>query len=207
MLANRNLPARRPGQSGGGDFDSNPAVWVGRQADSMRRRSLLIGSLGVLATSRESLAVNGGGPGRIPKIDFLRCVKHERRLYALNRGAPVASFNVALGRQPRGHKVQEGDGRTPEGRYYIDAARHDSDYFLALRISYPNAEDRARARALGVRPGGQIMIHGLDPAIGEKWQDRHWVFNWTNGCIAVTNSEMALLWNSVALGTPIEILA
>jgi murein L,D-transpeptidase YafK len=51
------------------------------------------------------------------------------------------------------------------------------------------------------------MIHGLDPAIGEKWQDRHWVFNWTNGCIAVTNSEMALLWNSVALGTPIEILA
>lgn len=117
------------------------------------------------------------------------------------------AFNVALGVSPRGHKEREGDGRTPEGEYYIDAARYDSDYHLALRISYPNAEDRARARALGVRPGGQIMIHGLDPAMAAKWRERHWVFNWTNGCIAVTNDEMEQLWNSVALGTPIEILA
>lgn len=146
-------------------------------------------------------------PGRRPAVDLLRVVKHERKLYALFRGESVMTFNVALGRQPRGHKLQEGDGRTPEGRYYIVAARHDSDYHLSLKISYPNAEDRQRARQLGVNPGGQIMIHGLDPAIGAEWKDRHWMFNWTNGCVAVTNAEIEWLWDSVALGTPIEILA
>ncbi len=166
-----------------------------------------MGMIGALGAPSVALAMSGAGPGRNASVDLLRCVKHERRLYALADGDVVMTFNVALGREPRGHKVREGDGRTPEGRYFIDAARHDSDYHLALKISYPNAEDRARARALGVRPGGQIMIHGLDPAIGAKWRERHWVFNWTNGCIAVTDNEMEQLWNSVALGTPIEILA
>lgn len=146
-------------------------------------------------------------PGRRASVDFLRCVKRERKLYAMRGDKVVMTFNVALGREPRGHKVQEGDGRTPEGLYHIVAGRHDSDYHLSLKISYPNAEDRARAQALGVRPGGQIMVHGLDPSIGPDWRDRHWLFNWTNGCIAVTNDEMELLWDSVALGTPIEILA
>ena len=173
----------------------------------MRRRSLFCGVMGLV--SAPALARDGGDPrpGRHASIDLLRCVKHERKLYALANGEVVMTFHVALGVSPRGHKEREGDGRTPEGRYYIDAARHDSEYHLALKISYPNADDRARARALGVRPGGQIMIHGLDPAIGAKWRERHWVFNWTNGCIAVTNDEMEQLWNSVALGTPIEILA
>jgi len=166
-----------------------------------------MGMIGALGAPSLALATSGAGPGRNASVDLLRCVKHERRLYALADGDVVMTFNVALGREPRGHKVREGDGRTPEGRYVIDAARHDSDYHLALKISYPNAEDRARARALGVRPGGQIMIHGLDPAIGANWRERHWVFNWTNGCIAVTDNEMEQLWNSVALGTPIEILA
>lgn len=146
-------------------------------------------------------------PGRRAAVDLLRVVKHERKLYAITGAETVASFNVALGRSPRGHKVQEGDGRTPEGRYHIVGARHDSDYYLSLEISYPDAEDRHRARQLGVHPGGQIMIHGLDPAIGREWKDRHWLFNWTNGCVAVTNAEMEWLWDSVALGTPIEILA
>jgi len=163
--------------------------------------------MGVLGAPSLALAIDDSRPGRNASIDLLRCVKRERKLYALADGEVVMTFNVALGVSPRGHKEREGDGRTPEGKYYIDAARHDSDYHLALKISYPNTEDRARARAQGVRPGGQIMIHGLDPAIGAKWQERHWVFNWTNGCIAVTNDEMEQLWNSVALGTPIEILA
>jgi len=173
----------------------------------MRRRPLLCGIIGVASAPGLALAGIDPRPGRHASVDLLRCVKHERKLYALAKGEVVLSFNVALGVSPRGHKEQEGDGRTPEGLYYIDAARHDSDYHLSLKISYPNAEDRARARALGVRPGGQIMIHGLDPAMDAKWRERHWVFNWTNGCIAVTNDEMEQLWNSVALGTPIEILA
>lgn len=173
----------------------------------MQRRSLFLAIIGALGAPSLALGNTGSGPGRNASVDLLRCIKHERKLYALAKGEVVMTFNIALGREPRGHKVREGDGRTPEGRYFIDAARRDSDYHLALKISYPNAEDRARARALGVRPGGQIMIHGLDPAIGAKWRERHWVFNWTNGCIAVTNNEMDRLWDSVTLGTPIEILA
>ena len=174
----------------------------------MLRRSVLGGLVGgVAAIGGLPRAADAARPGKRAAVDLLRCIKHERKLHALKGDEIVMSFNVALGREPRGHKIREGDGRTPEGRYYITGGRYDSDYHLSLKISYPNAEDKARARALGVRPGGQIMVHGLDPAIGRDWQDRHWLFNWTNGCIAVTNSEMELLWDSVALGTPIDILA
>ncbi len=162
---------------------------------------------GLAALGGRPRPVDAARPGRRASVDLLRCVKHERKLYALRGGEVLMQYNVALGREPRGHKIQEGDGRTPEGRYYIVAGRYDSDFHLALKISYPNVEDRARARSLGVRPGGQIMVHGLDPSIGRDWEDRHWLFNWTNGCIAVTNAEMEQLWDSVAVGTPIEILA
>jgi murein L,D-transpeptidase YafK len=173
----------------------------------MLRRAFSLGLAGLLGMPAVAGAVGLYRPGRRAEVTLLRCVKHERKLYAYRDGEVLMTFNTALGFRPRGHKVQEGDGRTPEGRYYINAARHDSDYHLALQISYPNAADRRRARTLGVRPGGQIMIHGLDPGIDAQWHDRHWMFNWTNGCIAVTNSEMEILWDSVALGTPIEIIA
>jgi murein L,D-transpeptidase YafK len=173
----------------------------------MLRRSLLGGLVGGLVVGSAAPHAAAARPGGRASVDLLRCVKHERKLYALKGDEVVMTFNVALGREPRGHKIQEGDGRTPEGRYFIVGGRHDSDFHLSLKISYPNDEDRARARALGVRPGGQIMVHGLDPAIGRDWHDRHWLFNWTNGCIAVTNAEMDALWDSVAVGTPIDILA
>lgn len=173
----------------------------------MLRRVFLLGLAALAGLPGIGHAVGMQRPGRLAAVDLLRCVKHERKLYAYRDGKVIMTFNVALGREPRGHKVMEGDGRTPEGRYFISAARHDSDYHLSLLISYPNADDRARAGAAGVSPGGQIMVHGLDPAIEADWHDRHWLFNWTNGCIAVTNAEMDQLWDSVALGTPIEILA
>lgn len=170
----------------------------------MRRRSFFTGAVGLAGLAATAEARQR--PADAARIDLLRVHKRERVMLALSGDEVVMRFNVALGREPRGHKVREGDGRTPEGRYYIIAARPDSEFYRALKISYPNAEDRARARGLGVRPGGQIMIHGLDPAIGAEWKDRHWLFNWTNGCIAVTNAEMDLLWKSVAMGTPIEIM-
>lgn len=175
----------------------------------MRRRDL-VGGLALAAAGFGRGPAVAAAPARKPfrgRVQELRVVKRERRLYAYAGGAEVFAMNVALGIQPRGPKLREGDGRTPEGRYSIIAAKPDSAYYRSLLISYPNAEDRARARAAGVRPGGQIMLHGLDPAIEAAWRDRHWMFNWTNGCVAVTNTEMDVLWESVALGTPIEILA
>lgn len=139
------------------------------------------------------------------RCDRLLVLKWERRLLLLRGDEVLHAFRVALGRQPRGPKVREGDGRTPEGIYHVNAFKADSAFYRALHISYPNDEDRRRAAALGVRPGGLIMIHGLDPAIGRKWRNDHWMFNWTRGCVAVTNQEMDIVWDSVDLGTPVEI--
>lgn len=114
--------------------------------------------------------------------------------------AVVRTYRVALGREPVGHKRQEGDGRTPEGRYAIDRRNPNSRYHLALHISYPNEADVARAREGGVDPGGDIMIHGLKAGVTHPDSD------WTLGCIAVTDAEMDEIWDLVADGTPIEIV-
>jgi len=117
----------------------------------------------------------------------------------LHRESLVRSYRIALGRDPSGHKLREGDGRTPEGRYTIDRRNPKSAYYLSLHISYPNEEDRERARAAGVDPGGDIMIHG-QPNGGMKREG-----DWTQGCIAVTDAEMDEIWSLVKDGTIIEI--
>jgi murein L,D-transpeptidase YafK len=127
--------------------------------------------------------------------------KGRRELLLLSGEAVVRSYRVALGRDPVGHKVQEGDGRTPEGRYTIDRRNPKSRYHLSLHISYPNAQDSERAHAMGVEPGGDIMIHGLKLGVSHPESD------WTQGCIAVTDAEMDEIWELVADGTPVEILA
>lgn len=141
---------------------------------------------------------------RVQKADKIVVVKSERRLYLLRDGQVLKSYRVALGREPRGTKLYQGDGRTPEGRYVLDARNAASNFYRALRVSYPNAADRARARAMGEAAGGLIMVHGL-PNERPSWGEEHWMYNWTNGCIAVTNAEMDEIWASVELGTPIEI--
>ncbi len=130
--------------------------------------------------------------------------KSERRLYLMQDDEIVRSFRVALGRTPRGHKLFQGDGRTPEGIYYLNARNPDSKFHRSLRISYPNVQDRKRAYALGERPGGDIMIHGIPDEL-RHWGSDHYLFNWTEGCIAVTNAEIEMIWDSVDIGTPIEI--
>ena len=126
-------------------------------------------------------------------------VNKARREMLLLRGESILrSYRVALGRDSAGHKEREGDGRTPEGPYVIDRRNPKSRYHLALHISYPNEADKARARELGVEPGGDIMIHGLkDGAPREN--------DWTLGCIAVTDEEMDEIWGLVSEGTPIVI--
>ena len=153
-----------------------------------------------LATGGEPLAAKAIAA----KADKIVVVKSERRLYLLRGGEVMRSYQVALGRQPRGTKLHEGDGRTPEGRYTLDARNPDSNFYRALRVSYPSRSDRERARALGQSAGGLIMIHGL-PNERPKWGAEHWMYNWTSGCIAVTNREIDEIWDSVDLGIPIEI--
>jgi murein L,D-transpeptidase YafK len=130
--------------------------------------------------------------------------KAARRLTLFSGGTPVRTYAVALGSQPVGPKIQQGDDRTPEGSYVIDGRNFHSAYHLALHISYPNAVDRDRAAALGVDPGGDIMIHGLPN--GSGWLGpAHRERDWTEGCIAVTDSEIEEIARLVPDGTPVEI--
>ena len=136
--------------------------------------------------------------------DRILVLKSERKLLLLAGDTVIRSMDIGLGLMPEGPKRREGDFRTPEGRYTIEEKKSDSDYFLALRISYPNAEDVAQARSLGVDPGGEIMIHGL-PNEPKRAEAAYGSSDWTDGCIAVSNSDMIDLWRLISVATPIEI--
>lgn len=136
--------------------------------------------------------------------DLITVSKSEKVLYLQSKGKIIASYPVALGGNPVGHKEQSGDQRTPEGIYTIDSKLENSAYFKALHISYPNVKDREHARARGVAPGGDIMIHGQKNGFGwAAFIVQH--FNWTLGCIALSNDDMDKVWQSVNAGTKIEI--
>lgn len=129
--------------------------------------------------------------------------KAARRMHLERAGTTVKSYRIALGRNPVGHKQQEGDSRTPEGTYIIDTRNPQSRFHLSLRVSYPNAADRRSAASRSVSPGGDIFIHGLP-----NWAPEAALFagrDWTDGCIAVTNAEIREIWAMVKDGTPIEI--
>ena len=122
----------------------------------------------------------------------------------LTGGRVILTYKVALGQGGLAPKDRQGDGRTPEGHYVIDARNAASEYHLSLHVSYPNADDRKRAAKLGVAPGGDIMIHGLPN--GKGWIGAgHRAYDWTLGCIAVTNEEIEEVWKLVPMGTPVEI--
>lgn len=139
-----------------------------------------------------------------PEADEVIVEKAARKLYLMKDGEPFRSFDIALGNAPVGDKVQEGDAKTPEGRYLLDVRNPNSDFFLSFHISYPNQQDRVEAAALGVEPGGQIMIHGQpnEPTYSQAFYQSA---DWTNGCIAVSNSDMIDIWLMTPDGTPIEI--
>ena len=146
-------------------------------------------------------------PDRLPAgtvVDRVLVEKSTRKLSVLYRGSEIKNYRIALGGQPIGAKQQEGDMKTPEGLYAIDYRNPHSDYHLSLHISYPGSEDVRRAAALGVSPGGDIMIHGLPN--GMSWLgDAHRRKDWTAGCIAVTDEEIEELWRIIPDGTEIEI--
>jgi murein L,D-transpeptidase YafK len=138
------------------------------------------------------------------KADLIVVDKAARRLSLYREGQLLKTYHASLGRDPVGPKRREGDGRTPEGHYLIDGRLAHTPYYLALHISYPDARDRARAAAMGVSPGGAILIHGIGWVKGGVTEAEA-RSDWTDGCIAVTNQEVAEIWAAVDDGTPIDI--
>jgi hypothetical protein len=144
-------------------------------------------------------------PNIVPfTADSIVVEKSRRTMTLYKQGAPVRIYFVALGQNPLGDKVGLGDNRTPEGLYYIAGHNPASKYHLSLRVSYPNEQDIAEARARGVPTGGDIMIHGLPhgfESVGAEHRQR----DWTNGCIAVTNAEIEEIWSAIPDGAAIYI--
>ncbi|ACQ91958.1 ErfK/YbiS/YcfS/YnhG family protein [Tolumonas auensis DSM 9187] len=140
----------------------------------------------------------------MPKADLVVVKKSQYSLTLYSKGVPLKRYWVALGPNPRGPKIREGDNKTPEGRYLLDYRKMDSNYYKAFHISYPSLNDMKRAQHLGVEPGGQILLHGQrkGSVMSDETLQRS---NWTNGCIALINADMDELWESVSPGTPIEI--
>lgn len=173
-----------------------------RNKVNRREFNILCGSAAIIGALTGATGVTAKG---LSKADRVLVIKRERRLYLMRGDTVLKTYNVALGRYPKGHKLREGDARTPEGRYTLDFKLVESDFHRAIRISYPNVKDVQRAAARGVPPGGQIMIHGM-PNGRVPRQVGHPSFDWTQGCIAVTNREIEEIWAAVEEGTPIEIL-
>lgn len=130
--------------------------------------------------------------------------KAKRSMTLWNGSHPLKSYRIALGGNPVGPKQQEGDSRTPEGRYTIDGKNPNSSFYLSLHISYPNRSDTTVAKRLGVSPGGAIMIHGMPDGLAVLNAFGFYP-DWTAGCIAVTNSEIREIYDAVKIGTPITI--
>ena len=131
----------------------------------------------------------------IEKTDLVLVIKSESKLYLKKNGKTLKKCRVVFGAQPKGHKVKRGDERTPEGRYILDYKKKDSAFYKSIHISYPNARDRRRAKEAGVDPGGLIMIHGQKNGLGRRGEIAQQT-DWTDGCIAVKNSEMEEIWRS-----------
>jgi murein L,D-transpeptidase YafK len=155
----------------------------------------------ILALSLVALATS---PVVAAPVDLI-VVDKSRRVMTLWMGKkPFKTYRIGLGGNPVGHKEQEGDSRTPEGRYIIDGKNPGSSFHLSLRISYPNKKDRASAAKRGVSPGGLIMIHGTPDSLATL-QTTGFMRDWTAGCVAVTNAEIEEIYKKVRIGTPIVI--
>ena len=136
--------------------------------------------------------------------DKVVVIKSAHTMTLFSAGHPIKTYRVALGRGGGDAKEHRGDHETPEGNYLIDAKNAHSRFHLSLHVSYPNADDKARAKGLARPTGGDIMIHGTEPKFAWLGGLQHDI-DWTDGCIAVTNNEMDEIWKAVPAGTPIEI--
>jgi len=174
-------------------------------------------SLGVLLLACGSVALADGLPqaqpvmlpqpalSTLPLVDRIVVHKGERRLVLLHGGDIVRSYHVSLGLSPIGQKERSGDFRTPEGSYRLERRNARSDFFLSLKVSYPNEADLKRARSRHWDTGGSIMIHGL-PNLLKHEPEFYQSHDWTDGCIAVSNADMTEIWMLTPDDVPIDIL-
>ena len=167
--------------------------------------SVLLLQVSLLAWADQELPLLASAAGQLPKADYVLVDKSERKMWLINQGIRYREYHISLGDNPKGHKQQEGDERTPEGKYIIDYRNPQSKYHLSLHISYPRKQDEENARKKGVSPGGNIFIHGLPNGMETASFDFRGS-DWTDGCISVNNREIEEIWTLVRDGTPIEIL-
>lgn len=142
--------------------------------------------------------------GEFPIADRVVIEKAVRKLHLMQDGKVFRTFKIALGIRPVGDKKKEGDFKTPEGSYYLGGRNQHSDFFLSIHVSYPNTADLREASQTGNDPGGAIMIHG-QPNVPTRSEAYYRTQDWTNGCIAVSNSDMIDIWLMTGENTPIEI--
>lgn len=170
----------------------------------MDRRAFGLGALAMLSLS----ACAKAGPRFLkyngPEVTSIVVNKSARKLYLMHNEQVLREYDVELGFAPNGTKVKRGDGRTPEGTYLIDRRNPRSRYHLSVGISYPNAEDIAKAKAMGVDPGGDIFIHG-QPNRRKEFKRAKKTPDWTAGCIAVKNKEIEEIYSMVNKGTVITL--
>jgi len=138
------------------------------------------------------------------QADLIEVFKHDRQMTLKREGKVLKRYRIALGFAPERHKEREGDGRTPEGHYTIDARNRRSAFHLSLRISYPRERNKMHAASLNVPPGGDIYIHGM-PNGWRKFATRHPRRDWTTGCIAVSDAEIREVWSRVPTGISVAI--
>ena len=150
------------------------------------------------------LTQGGLQAGSFPTADRVVVEKGDRKLHLVKNGDVFRTFDIALGIRPAGDKKFEVDFRTPEGTYLLDIRNPNSEFFLSIHVSYPNGQDSREARSQGLDPGGAIMIHG-QPNMPTRSEAYYSTQDWTNGCIAVSNSDMIDIWLMTANNTPIEI--
>ncbi|AUR09536.1 L,D-transpeptidase family protein [Phaeobacter inhibens] len=170
----------------------------------MDRRTFGLGAAATLG-----LAGCSSGPSKFrsyngPEVTSVVVNKGARKVYLLHHEDVLREYDMELGFAPLGHKQIEGDGKTPEGTYLIDRRNPNSRYHLSIGISYPNGQDRAKAAAMGKKPGGEIFIHG-EPNNAKERKRAARVDDWTAGCIAVTNDEIEEIYAMVRDGTVITL--
>ncbi len=155
--------------------------------------AMIVLALGLAGCGSKFRTYNG------PEVTSVQVHKAERKMYLLHHDKVLKTYDIALGFAPQGHKRFEGDGKTPEGTYFINRRNPNSDFHLSLGISYPNAADRSYAASHGRSPGGDIFIHGWSRRPIKQW-------DWTAGCIAVKDREIEMVYAMIKDGTVVHIL-
>lgn len=176
-----------------------------KRVSAIGRKNRVYGTLLLVIYCATALFAAVAQAAEFPVADKVVIEKEKRKLHLIKDGSPFRSFDIALGVAPVGDKEKEGDFKTPEGSYLLDARNPNSDYFLSIHISYPNNTDRQTAKNKGVDPGGQIMIHG-QPNTPTYSAGYYKSTDWTNGCIAVSNSDMIDIWLMTPDSVPVDIL-